>query len=83
MSAWAVAEESKACGVLFDRAWSGEPQIIMRDQAPALVVITYAAYQSLLPRRKTLFQTLRECPYGDMELKIDRDHHDYGRKVAF
>ena len=31
MSAWRLNEAKEACETVFDRAWGGEPQIIMRD----------------------------------------------------
>ena len=83
MSGWALQEAEESCEAVFERAWGGEPQLILRDQKPSLVVITYEEYTSLRPHRRTLYETLRSCPYGDLELKVERNHADYGRKVTF
>ena len=83
MSGWALKEAEESCNTVFERAWGGEPQLIMRDHEPSLVVITYKEYVSQRPQKPTLFETLRSCPYGDLELKVERNHEDYGRKVSF
>lgn len=45
MSAWAVKDAAKSCETIFDRAWNGEPQVIMRNNAPMVVVVSFADYR--------------------------------------
>ena len=39
MSAWRLKEAKESCETVFDRALGGEPQIIMRDEKPMVVVL--------------------------------------------
>ena len=50
MSAWRLNEAKEACETVFDRAWGGEPQIIMRDEKPMVVVLSFAAYEAAKPK---------------------------------
>lgn len=45
MSAWRLKEATESCEAVFDRAWSGEPQIIMRDEKPMVVVVSYVDFR--------------------------------------
>ena len=45
MSAWRLKEAKESCEMVFDRAWSGEPQIIMRDEKPMVVVLSYVDFR--------------------------------------
>ena len=65
MSAWRLSEATESCKTVFDRAWGGEPQIIMRDEKPMVVVLSFAAYEAAKPKKRTLLATLRDCPCGD------------------
>ena len=65
MSAWRLNEATESCRTVFDRAWGGEPQIIMRDGKPMVVVLSFAAYEAAKPKKRTLLATLRSCPCGD------------------
>ena len=65
MSAWRLNETTESCRTVFDRAWGGEPQIIMRDEKPMVVVLSFAAYEAAKPKKRTLLATLRSCPCGD------------------
>ena len=44
MSAWRLKEAKESCETVFDRAWSGEPQVIMRDEKPMVVVVSYLEF---------------------------------------
>ena len=52
MSAWRLNEATESCKTVFDRAWGGEPQIIMRDEKPMVVVLSFAAYEAAKPKRE-------------------------------
>jgi len=70
MSAWAVKDATKSCETIFNRAWNGEPQVIMRDNAPMVVVVAFADY--------------RGPKIGDLQ-SIRTSAHDligYGRKYG-
>ena len=45
MSAWKLKEAKESCETIFDRAWGGEPQIIMRDEKPMVVVLSYVDFR--------------------------------------
>ena len=45
MSAWRLNEAKESCETVFNRAWSGEPQIIMRDEKPMVVVVSYVDFR--------------------------------------
>ena len=45
MSAWRLKEATESCETVFDRAWGGEPQIIMRDEKPMVVVLSYVDFR--------------------------------------
>ena len=81
MCAWRLNEAKESCGTVFDRAWGGEPQIIMRDEKPMVVVVSFAAYEAAKPKKGTLFEALRSCPLGGVELNVERDKLDCGRHV--
>ena len=81
MGAWRLKDAKESCETVFDRAWSGEPQIIMRDEKPMVVVVSFAAYEAAVPRKRTLVEALRSCPFGGVELDIERDRRDCGRHV--
>ena len=55
MSAWRLNEATESCETVFDRAWGGEPQIIMRDEKPMVVVLSFAAYEAAKPKREPDF----------------------------
>ena len=55
MSAWRLNEATESCGTVFDRAWGGEPQIIMRDGKPMVVVLSFAAYEATKLKREPDF----------------------------
>ena len=65
MGAGRLNEATESCRTVFDRAWGGEPQIIMRDGKPMVVVLSFAAYEAAKPKKRTLLATLRSCPCGD------------------
>ena len=44
MSAWRLNEAKESCETVFERAWSGEPQVIMRDEKPMVVVVSYLEF---------------------------------------
>ena len=74
MSAWRLNEATESCQTVFDRAWGGEPQIIMRDEKPMVVVLSFAAYEAAKPRKSTLLTTLRSCPCGDELANVLGEH---------
>ena len=74
MGAWRLKDAQEACETVFDRAWGGEPQIIMRDDKPMVVVVSFAAYEAVKPKSHTLFTTLRNCPCGDDLAKALEEH---------
>ena len=45
MSAWAVKDAVRSSEEVFTCAWKGEPQIIMRDDVPMVVVVSFSDYQ--------------------------------------
>ena len=46
MSAWKVSEKQEAWDAVFDRAWSGEPQFVSRDELRTVVVISLQSYEA-------------------------------------
>ena len=43
MSSWALKDAETSVEEVFERAFTGEPQIVTRQGVPSLVIITYAA----------------------------------------
>lgn len=62
MSAWKLQDAACSCDAVFNRALSGEPQVVTRHGVPELVVITYAAYRASRPSTHNVFDTLTSCP---------------------
>ena len=87
MGAWRLKDAKESCETVFDRAWSGEPQIIMRDEKPMVVVVSYVDYHrpSMIraERRRSFVDALLSCPKLDEgeELDVERDRNDFGRAV--
>ncbi len=87
MGAWRLKDAKESCETVFDRAWSGEPQIIMRDEKPMVVVVSYVDYHrssmTRTERRRSFVEALLSCPKldGGEELDIERDRNDCGRSV--
>ena len=70
---------SAMTSTVFDRAWAGEPQFVSRDGAQTVVVISLRSYEVAKPKKATLFETLKSCPFGGIELPCERNHEE----VAF
>ena len=81
MSAWALKDAEASAKEVFERAFTGEPQIVTRYGVPSLVVITYADFtatrkESECVRRgekskahvKTPLDVFRSCPVDLSEL---------------
>ena len=45
MSAWALKDAEASAKEVFERAFTGEPQIVTCHGVPSLVIITYAEYE--------------------------------------
>lgn len=82
MSAWTVKERKKSWDAVFDQALAGEPQFVSRGDNKTVVVISLQSYMSAVrPERQTLFQALRSCPGGGVEIDVSRDPSDTGRNI--
>lgn len=86
MAAWTLKEAENSAKEVFGRAFTGEPQILMRNGIPSLVVITYADFEttrdapaslskpSQKPEEKMSFvDFLRSCPCDISDLIGERD----------
>ena len=82
MAAWALKEAESSAKEIFERAFTGEPQIVTRHGVPSLVIITYADYEAVRPteqkshersKRKSFVDFLRNCPADLSELDLTRD----------
>ena len=89
MSAWALKDAEASAKEVFERAFTGEPQIVTRQGVPSLVIITYADYKdsaSADNRKKrqkaernggrSLVDALMSCPYDISDLIEDRTGYD-------
>lgn len=84
MAAWALNDAETSAKEVFGRAFTGEPQILMRDGVPSLVVITYADFETLKPaptmtirqggRKRSFVEFLRSCPCDFSDLIGERDN---------
>lgn len=81
MGAWALKDATSSWETVFDRAWAGEPQFVSRDGAQTVVVISLRSYEAAKPKKATLFETLRSCPFGGIELPCERNHEEMGRPM--
>ncbi len=82
MAAWALKEAESSAREIFERAFTGEPQIVTHHGVPSLVIITYADYEAVKPmvkktpksmKRKSFVDFLRNCPFDLSELDLARD----------
>ena len=89
MAAWALKDAETSAKEVFERAFTGEPQIVTRHGVPSLVIITYAEYEdsaSAYNRKKrqkterngglSLVDALMSCPYDISDLIEDRAGYD-------
>jgi len=89
MSAWALKDAETSAKEVFERAFTGEPQIVTRHGVPSLVIITYAEYEDSASayngkkRQKaesnggrSLVDALMSCPYDISDLIEDRTGYD-------
>ena len=90
MSAWALKDAETSAKEVFERAFTGEPQIVTRHGVPSLVIITYAEYEDSASayngkkRQKaesdggqSLVAALMSCPYDISDLIKDRTGYDW------
>lgn len=82
MSSWALKDAETSVEEVFERAFTGEPQIVTRHGVPSLVIITYADYEAKSPWRilphdkkemqgcekRSLEDALMACPYDISDL---------------
>lgn len=72
MSNWALKDAREACETVFERACGGEPQLILHNQQPMVVVISYSQYVATQPKVKgnghSLLKTLMSCPCPSDEI---------------
>ena len=82
MSSWALKDAETSVEEVFERAFTGEPQIVTRQGVPSLVIITYADYKAA-PRtppprrerqqsRESFVDFLRSCPVDLSEVIGER-----------
>ena len=89
MSSWALKDAETSVEEVFERAFTGEPQIVTRHGVPSLVIITYAEYEDSASayngkkRQKaesnggrSLVDALMSCPYDISDLIEDRTGYD-------
>ena len=82
MAAWALKDVETSAKEVFERAFTGEPQIVTRHGVPSLVIITYADYKATPrapatrrkrnPERKSFVDFLRSCPVDLSEVIGER-----------
>jgi prevent-host-death family protein len=78
---WGVAEAKAKLSDLVDAALRGEPQIITRRGAEAVVVVSAAVYRSRIRRRDgTLVEFFARSPHRGVEIAPARDR-SVGRDV--
>ena len=70
MSAWAVKDAVRSSEEVFTCAWKGEPQIIMRDDVPMVVVVSFSDYQG------------HASPVARPKTRSAHDLIGYGRKYG-
>ena len=95
MVAWALKDAETSAKEVFERVFTGEPQIVTRHGVPSLVVITYADYEATprmsvprrgrRPARKSFVEFLRSCPVDNLGELIGERDRDTGanREQAF
>ena len=82
MGAWVLKDATSSWETVFDRAWAGEPQFVSRDGAQTVVVISLRSYEAAKPKKATLFETLRSCLFGSIDLSCERNHEEMGRPAG-
>ncbi len=65
MAAWALRDAKDSFETIFERAWNGEPQTVVRDGKTAVVVVSLSDYSAERANKSSLLDTLRSCPCGD------------------
>lgn len=50
MAAWALKDAEASAKEVFERAFAGEPQIVMRDGVPSLVIMAFADFEAATPK---------------------------------
>ena len=79
MSAWAVKDATKSWDSVFDRAWAGEPQFVSRGGSQTVVVISLQTYETAkAPKKRTLLEALRSCPFGGIDIGDMRSSRQSG-----
>lgn len=81
--AWQLQTAKARFSELFRRARTEGPQIITRQGADAVVMLSHERYEQLIrrPRRsKSLVQFFRESPLVGLDLDLERDR-DQGRDI--
>lgn len=89
MAAWALKDAETSAKEVFERAFTGEPQIVTRRGVPSLVIITYADYKdyAAAPKERghkrttgaeerSLVDALMDCPYDISDLIEDRTGYE-------
>ena len=88
MAAWALKDAETSAKEVFERAFTGVPQIVTRHGVPSLVIITYADYKATPrapasrrkrnPERKSFVDFLRSCPVDNLDELIGERNKDTG-----
>ena len=89
MAAWSIQEAEHSAREVFQRAFTGEPQIVISNGVPSIVIISYADYEShaSIPtidsnvrtgekKEPSLVKALLSCPCDISELIEDRTGYD-------
>ena len=85
MAAWSIQEAEHSAREVFQRAFTGEPQIVVSNRVPSIVIISYADYEShasipkIDPKARisakkepSLVEALLSCPCDISDLIEDR-----------
>lgn len=99
MSLWALKDAETSVEEVFERAFTGEPQIVTRHGVPSLVIIKYADYENhaSMPKAKrrgksekkeerSLVGALMSCPCdisGLIEKRVDELPSAFDRTGGF
>lgn len=82
-SSWQVQTAKARYSEVFRRARTEGPQIITRQGAEAVVMISHQRYDQLVskpPQPKSLVQFFRQSPFVGVKVDLERDR-DEGREI--
>ncbi len=74
---WQLQTAKSRFSTVVEKAMSGKPQLVTKNDKPAVYIISVENYEKL-KGRKSLKETLLNSPHKNLKLTVDRQE-DFGR----